>query len=106
MAKSVHCFAWSFFLFISSVLFIFPKIIYAQSVTCSNPDACTVKEKWFTYKEYNIDADGNPECIDERLHYDCSNPRDNTSDCFQDRTSCSEAQNICNGPYSPGKPRS
>jgi len=75
------------------IIFIFsvltPNKALAQTV-CQNISGCT-NLGTNTIKEYNLDADAVPECRDQRTRYNCSG-----TECFQDSTTCTEVQSICN----------
>lgn len=86
MVKPVLCLSA---LAILSILSIFtPNKAFAQTV-CQDISECTIGRRQII-KVY-LYADDNPECIDNRQFYNCSG-----TTCFQDSTTCTEQQLICN----------
>lgn len=77
------------FVIISILSVLNPNQVFAQTV-CQNTSRCTAQQST-VIKEYNLDADGNPECEDKRQFYLCGGTR-----CFQDSTTCTEQIGVCN----------
>lgn len=86
-------YAFSALLIILIFNWVIPTKVYAQSA-CTSVSNCAFLRT--TPINFNFDADTNTECITQRSDWDCSIPRDDITDCFQDSTTCTEQIGVCN----------